>query len=392
MIKTIKLNVEKHIKGVPKVVVITLSLFIFTRLALTIIGIYSKETQLAFNVKPLNLPEWQLSNSKTANIWSRWDTNIYLDVSLRGYSIEENEWGMANYAFFPAYPMLVRLMATLTNTKTYSYYDALIISNLAFIGSSILLYKLAKKDSDEKEALRAVKYLYLLPVSFLFSSALTESLFLFLLLLTFYFAREKKWALGGIAGFFLALTRPVGVLVFIPLVAEYLDTMDGKINILAKLARLAWTLLVPIGFLLFAYFVYNLTGNSLSLVTAQNAWGRFFFVNPIFLFAKILLFLDYSNYFSAFVSSYSFVILALLISNFNKIRPSYWILGMLLMLVPMSTGLQSILRLTLPIFPIYLILARVSKREWLDQTLTITLALIQGALMIAWVAGSYLPV
>jgi hypothetical protein len=383
-------SLKKNLKKPPKVLITTLSLFLLTRIALTIIGAYSQGTQTAFNVKPFGLQEWHFSDSKIANIWSRWDTAQYLDISLHGYSIRENKQGMANYAFFPAYPMLIRVVALLTNTKAYSYYDALIISNLAFIGSSILLYKLARKDADEKEAFRALKYLYLLPVSFLFSSALTESLFLFLLLLTFYLAREGKWALSGIAGFFLALTRPVGVLVFLPLIAECLDTMKNKDNLYTKLARLTWTLLVPIGFLLFAYVVYYLTGNPLSLLTVQNAWNRSFLINPVFLFANILFFLNYSNYLSAFASTYTFLILALLISSFNRIRPSYWILGILLLIVPMSTGLQSILRLTLPIFPIYLILAKITKIEWLDQTLTITLALIQGALMIAWVAGSYL--
>lgn len=375
-------------KKIPKIFLLIASLFILTRIILTVVAYYSKPTRYAFNIKPF--AEYHFTNSAVLNLWGRWDTNAYIQISQRGYSSIKNSEGRANYAFFPLYPIFMRVFLRVFAGNYYL--SALFLSNFFFILAAYLLYKTARLDTDESQALRTVKYLFLLPVSFLFSSALTESMFLFLLLATFYFARRAMWLQSGLCGLLLSLTRPLGVLAFIPLLAEFLDTTDQKQALTTRIKSFIWLLLVPLGFILFAYYVYRLTGDPLSIVSIQSSWNRNFLVSPIFLLAQTIFFLNFKNIFDAFASTYAFILLLIIITHFKSLRPSYWILSTLLLIVPLMTGLQSILRLTLPIFPIYLMLAGLTKKHWIDESLTIVLAMLQGALMIAWVAGSVLTI
>ena len=76
-----------------------------------------------------------------------------------------------------------------------------------FLFSGYLLYELALLDTDRRTALRAVKYLCILPATCLFCAPMSDSLFLFLTLACVYLARKKWYVFSAILGFFAAFTR-----------------------------------------------------------------------------------------------------------------------------------------------------------------------------------------
>ena len=73
------------------------------------------------------------------------------------------------------------------------------ISNIAFLGALILFHLFLRRELDSSQADRGVFLLAFIPVSFYFSSAYAESLFLFLLLAVFVFCQRKRWLAAVVA-------------------------------------------------------------------------------------------------------------------------------------------------------------------------------------------------
>src|SRR6266581_2535810 len=47
------------------------------------------------------------------DVWARWDSAFYLDIASRGYTYPE-AGHLSNLAFFPLYPLLMKLVSGLT--------------------------------------------------------------------------------------------------------------------------------------------------------------------------------------------------------------------------------------------------------------------------------------
>ncbi|MEA5466138.1 hypothetical protein [Leptothoe sp. PORK10 BA2] len=203
-----------------------LLLFIGSRVALTIIGLFSTDLLDRGYGK-----QFSWSQYAWLDIWGVWDSFWYMDIAQNGYSIVgaiARTPDQTNFPFFPLYPGLMHLLGRITGGEYYL--AGIVISNVALVVAGYLLYKLVEIDSGHTTALRSVKYLFLYPVAFIFSGVFTESLYLCLTLLCFYLARRQKWWLAGIAGAFLSATRILGVLIVLPLAFEYCRNIDFKVR------------------------------------------------------------------------------------------------------------------------------------------------------------------
>src|SRR5665213_2518691 len=144
-------------------------------------------------------------------VWRRWDAEHYLYIAKFGYSGTEA-------AFFPLYPLLLRIAAALTGSQLSA---GLIISNAASFLAMLYLYKLIEHEYNRHVAQRATFYVSIFPTAIFFSAVYSESLFLFLTVASFYYVRERRWVLAGAFGFLAALTRSEGVLLAAPLFIEW---------------------------------------------------------------------------------------------------------------------------------------------------------------------------
>lgn len=356
-------------------------LFFLTRVIYTIIGLYSIPQDGAFNITPADNARY--TTLKYLNFWGKWDTKFYLDIATRGYDSNKYPDGKANYAFFPLYPTTISIFRHIFLGR--EYLAALFISNFSYLVGCVFLYKLALLDHDEKISKRVVRYTFLLPSAFLFSAPLSEGLFFMLLTGSFYLSRTNRWFMSGLLGFFGALTRPIGIVSFLPLVAELLDVQVANKR---KFKYFLYLCMIPLALVLFGIFIKFLTGDYFSFIKVQQAWDRRF-LNPFFL--MVVLFLINKPYYN-FILYFAVSLIALLVIYFKKLRASYWILATLMFIIPLSTGPQSILRLSLPIFPIYFILSFMTQNDEVDKALTVSLATLQGALFVAWISGSTLVV
>jgi hypothetical protein len=258
----------------------------------------------------------------------------------------------------------------------------LIISNICLIISCFYIYNLVKLDNDQEVAKNSIKYLFLFPTAFILSGVFSESLFLMLVLMCFYYSKKQVWLFVGLLGFLISLTRPIGFLTFIPILYEYLKSKDFKLNKI-KL-NIAYLSLFPIGLLVFSLYNYHLTGDFLAFYHAEAAWGRND-GNPI-----QTLISAFSNRFydSLFLAVFTIIPLMMVTIFYKKIGFSYWIYSVISICVPVLTGsLQSSPRYALIVFPLFIILAKLSSDKEFDQYTMITLTLVQGFMMVLWTCG-----
>ncbi|MFH0862262.1 MAG: hypothetical protein V1875_04450 [Candidatus Altiarchaeota archaeon] len=361
-----------------------LVIFLITRAAMTPLIVESRaigsETSRFVSVAYVNYaPNW-------LGAWGMWDSAWYLDIAKNWYSpeIKTDIWhyNQANYGFFPLYPLLMRLIGQAIG----DYFIAgLIVSNVSLIIACLFMFKLASLQYDKATAYRAIKYMFLFPAAFMFSAVLTESLALALILASFYFAKSGGWLKAGVSGFLLALTKPYGALILIPLSFEYYKTYGLKVR-----PQAASLLLVPAGLFLFMCFTHILTGDFMAYPhIKESGWGHHL-SNP----ATVLVEAITSGRASYVLNGlFSAAMILILLLNYRRMESSYLLFGLLFTLVPLANEgrgmLQCMTRYALIVFPLYITLALDTRRLLTDYCVTATLIPLQLILLYIWASGTY---
>lgn len=289
--------------------------------------------------------------------WANFDGEHYLSIAIFGYKDLEQ-------AFFPVYPKLISFLSSPFRGDLFlAYFSAtfigLLISTITFILALLLLWDLILIDYPKKVAFWTVLLLLVFPTSFFFSSLYNESLFLLLVVASFYSARKGKWGLAGGLGMVASATRVFGILLLPALLVE---AYQQKI----PLQKFLWLSLVPLG--LFGYMVYQwqTVGDPLafynlqSIVGEQHQQGGVLLPQVFVRYIKMLLTVDMSNVlyqtiFLEFVSGLVFFILPV-IGYFKKMRPSYLTFAFLGLLLPATAGsFSSLPRYVLVLFPSFIV-------------------------------------
>ncbi len=160
--------------------------------------------------RPPNAP--YPTGSELLHVWTNWDSAIYATIAKSGYT------HLTQAAFFPLFPLLERLLMPLTGGN--AALAGLLIANIACFGAFALLRILVEREYGRTVARRTLLYLVLFPYSLFLAAAYAESLFLLLSVATFLALRERRWWLAGLLAALATLTRPVGILLLLPLALE----------------------------------------------------------------------------------------------------------------------------------------------------------------------------
>ncbi len=321
------------------------------------------------------------------DVWGAWDTGYYMYLAKNWYpalDLFSDISARTSYAFFPLYPFLMRVLGGILDNNFYL--AGLIISNSSLIVASIFLYKLVALEMDKNTALRSVKYLFLFPTAFIFSGVFTESLFVALAIICFYYAKKEKWLLAGLAGFFLALTKVLGVFIIIPLLYEYLAKKRFKFSVIKK--DIFLLLLIPCGLILYSLYCYYKTNDYFMFVSVQAlGWGRHLSNPLVVLFDGVC-----SNiFYVVFGAIFTILAIVLLLVFTNRLKFSYWFFGMYSIFLPILAAtaehMPAMLRYALIIFPFYFLFADLGKNPLIDKFLTVFLIISQIVLMGLWAAG-----
>lgn len=329
---------------------------------------------------------WNFSSHRWLDIWGRWDTGWYFSIVQNGYSVSNDIYHVqSNIAFFPFYPYLIKLLLLPFPAQMLTpgrlLLAGVLLSNAFLLGALILLHKLVTSLADRDVARRTILYLLLFPTGFFLSCFYTESTFLFLSVGAFYAAHRRAWMTACLFGCCLALTRPLGVLISVPLFWMYLAGAEWKLNRIK--ANVLWFLLIPAGLLSFFFYAYRLTGDFLAPMHAQKAWQKVFAMP----WNTILDPVGGTPHMMRVDQAFTILFLAGAVLSLRKLpSASYGIYALLLILPPLTSGtLISTTRYYVVVFPVFIVFALLGRRSDLaDQSIRVVFLSLQIMLMIAW--------
>lgn len=285
---------------------------------------------------------------------NRWDASWYVGIASGGY--RRGAGGQFNNAaFFPAFPLTLRVVAMATKVprtpEAWSWVGALLATAM-FVTAMCYLYRLAGLTGDAQPG-AAVMTVSLYPFGVFFGAGYTESLFLLSCLAALWHLSRGDRLTATLWGVVAGLTRPIGWLLVIPLfwtVAKHRrDLRAGDVVPVLSPA---------IGLLLFCAYLAVLTGNPLEWVSAQSRWGRHY-VGVAGLAQDVLVRIQQPT--DAVNAIAGVFALLCVVPVWRAYGWGFGLFVALAVLVPLGFGgLTSIARFTAVLFPIFL---------WLSQRL-----------------------
>jgi len=330
---------------------------------------------LAARERPFAMP---FGASRLAETFAAWDSGWYFDIARRGYYFREG--GQSSIAFFPLYPMLVRALAWPFGGTDRALWTAGIAISVACFGLALaVLHRFTEQTFGDREAARrTVLYVAVFPFSYFLTQVYTESLFLLLAVSAVACAASSRWAAAGVLGALVALTRPNGVLIAVPL---GLMALAGGIRRPAFAGRAAAVALGPAGLGLFCAYVARLTGDPLAWLHAQSQWGYTVGNRP---WVELMRLLDgigahglHDYFFSDPLAPYYFLhgavaltFVALAPSVFTRVSPALGAWVAVSLYVPLTgNALEGIGRYASTLFPVFMLLGRATSRRWHEAVL-----------------------
>jgi Mannosyltransferase (PIG-V) len=203
--------------------------------------------------------------------WTHWDGEWYRRIAVDGYTdLPVDESGQRDTAFFPLYPITVRMLAAVVGDVDLA---GLLVSNAALLTTLVILYRLVQLHAEPAIARGAILLLAFFPFSYFLGAMYSESLFLLAIVAAFTFGEQERWWAAGLAGALAGLTRVTGVLIVPGLVLLYLERR--RFDLRRCRWDCAWILAALLGPALHAVFLQARFGDAFLFIKSQYVpgWG-----------------------------------------------------------------------------------------------------------------------
>ena len=330
-----------------------------------------------------------------------WADHLYagriISLANKGYAVETAEYAgkYLNLLFPPLYSWIVRLISPVYLSSIRAGF---FVSNLNAILSGVVLYLLVLHDSDRRSAVRALWYYAILPPSFLLTCTIPASTFLLLSLLSIYCARNRFFVVSSLLGALAALTERVGIVLVVPLLLEFFNTMTKEYR---SLKEVTWRfylrkgligstfILVPLGFMAFLIINRSVGGSFFTYVEYMeelydSGFALFYRVCGVQTEKLIDAWrtFDLAHAFGLHLPTLLFAVggLALILGQEKELRVSYLAYFVVCFPVILSqTGVIDAPRQLFCCFPIIIALMRMTKNRFVD--LLMSLLCIAGSVV-----------
>ena len=210
-------------------------------------------------------------------------------VLLQGEALWHVWIGQRGYAFTPdqpstaAFPPLLALLlrAAVTVTGSWSLAGAL-VTHAALVGALAYLAALVRLDDDRPVAWRALIAVLLWPAAPFLNAVYPEAILLLAVTAALYHVRRGQWWPAACWGALAGLARGAGLLVLLPLAIEWWQQRprDGR-STHERLRAILPLLLVPLPFLAFLGYLGWRTGTPFAFFAAQRTLGQGALIHPL---------------------------------------------------------------------------------------------------------------
>lgn len=319
---------------------------------------------------------------------ANFDGVYYLSIAKYGYK------GL-DQAFFPFFPLTINALFRLGVVPVNA---AVLVVAWSLLGFLYVLAKLVKIDYTGNAYLWVIVFYLAFPTSFFFGSIYTESLFLFLTVTSFYFARKGKFFIASLFGSFASATRITGIFLLPALFIEILEQQKKEKKVDYK--KYLSLCIVPLGlfsYMVFLWYKYQdplLFLHQQPLFGAGRSGGKIIFLPQVlFRYYKILKNVPLGDLTSTVaILELSTLILGLLLLYLaykKKIRFSYILYSFCCLIFPTLSGtLSSLPRYALPCFAIFIYLG-VIKNPYIKISLIIAGLVLESYFAILFFQGYF---
>ncbi len=202
----------------------------------------------------------------------QWDAFYYRIMAQEGYKIFPGNI-FSNIAFMPGYPLMLRLIDMFVNNI---YWSGVLVSNMAFLLSLAILYKLIILLKGKQIAQISLALLAFQPFSMFFSSMYAESLFLLFAVLSFYYFYKEKWLWAGFFASLAGVTKEMGLTIsVIQLIFFFLQRQRKSFHRADYTGFISLTsgFIGPLILLSYLWFHF---GSPMVFITSHMAFGNLF--------------------------------------------------------------------------------------------------------------------
>lgn len=313
-----------------------------------------------------------------------WDAGWFLRIAGQGYNFD-------SAPFFPMFPWLIRMFTYITGNGVVAGF---LISNTALLIACCFLYLIVKEDYGEEIATTTVFVMLFFPTAIFFTSIYSESLLMSFALASFYFARRDYWLPAVLMGACAALTRNIGIVLFVALLYQQYQRSNYKINFKKAIPLL----LIPASLTIFMLTLWIETGDPLAFAHSLNReyWGYRHFAYPgAGQLLNLSLFIYNNNFYSLFESGMALIFLFIVIISFNYLKDrSLLIFLVLAFLIPFSSIVNNLPlgmpRYILVLFPGYITIAILLHKYNLNQVYSIISIFAFSVISVMFVAGRWI--
>lgn len=214
--------------------------------------------------------------------FANFDGVHYMSIASQGYTTYEE-------AFFPIYPMLIRVSGWMIQNYLLAGW---VMSWMSFVGALLVLQAYLKGlDLQNQQRQWFTAFLLAYPTAFFFISLYTESIFMLFILLCLWFAQQRKFVLSALFAYLAGLTRLTGVFLIFPLGIivlsyvfeknrrlfthrKYLTISGEYVKLIFSHTKLFLLITAPIlGLSTYCWYLWQTTGDPLFFFHAQPAFG-----------------------------------------------------------------------------------------------------------------------
>lgn len=356
----------------------------------------------------LSQPEvgFTLADEPLLNLPARFDAGWYGTIAQDGYSFDGRYDRQQNIAFFPAFPLLMRVAGAATGgfasgiprpwRQARMLWGGVLLSIAAFAWACLYVFRLGRDMGLPSRADAAVWLLAAYPFAAYFSAAYTEGVFLLGSVAAFYHFRRCEWTAAGAWGLVVGLTRPNGCFLSLALAVLILEQRRRACDARAAypVARALGAAAAPgLGLIVYSAYIKHLTGTWLAWARVQQAWGRSFEgLAPLergvgWVWNEGLLRVVSHLPFDALNAAALAFAVAMLWPIWRRLGPAWAVFVLINIVTPfVGGGVLSLGRMTSTLFPLFLALAAVLP-EALVTPVVLAFAAGQGlvaALFFTW--------
>lgn len=248
-------------------------------------------------------PQWRVSANEFLNLPARWDSGWYMGIAQQGYHWDRRIAGQQNVAFFPGYPLALRVLARAFGVRPVAMSETAVDfhsaaaweqTKLAWLGAGLslgallvgllYLFRLTRERWGPEAASSAVLLAATYPFAVFYNAVYTEALFLAAALGAFYHFGHRRYVWAAVWGAVAGAARPNGCLLSVPLAVM---AVEGALRQARAETGGSWRAAWPeltramlaasmpgVAMLAFTTYLYTLSGRWFLWLEAHGAWGR----------------------------------------------------------------------------------------------------------------------